>query len=61
MAVADLDCAVAEVVALGGRVVKPPGPFPAADPALEWAVMADPFGNEFGLIRDLALIRDPAS
>lgn len=49
-----LDGAVEEVVALGGTVVKPPGPFPESDPVLEWAVMADPFGNEFCLIRDLA-------
>ena len=59
--VVDVDRAVAEVVALGGSVVKPPGPFPAGKPVLEWAVMADPFGNEFCLIRDLAPVRDPAS
>jgi predicted enzyme related to lactoylglutathione lyase len=51
--VEDLDRAVQEVIALGGTVVKPPGPFPEVDPVLEWAVMADPFGNEFCLIRDL--------
>ena len=27
--------------------------FPETDPAIEWAVMADPFGNEFCVIRDL--------
>jgi hypothetical protein len=25
----------------------------AIDPVLEWAVLADPFGNEFCLIREL--------
>ncbi len=54
LTIEDVGRAVAEVVALGGRVVKPPGLFPAADSVLEWAVMADPFGNEFCLIRDVA-------
>ncbi len=49
----DVPGAVAEVVALGGRVIRSPGVFPEADPEVEWAVMADPFGNEFRLIRDL--------
>jgi len=39
--------------------VRPPGLFPAADPALEWAVMADPFGNEFCLIWDIELLSPP--
>ena len=51
--VADVEHAVGEVIVLGGTLVKPPGPFPETDPELEWAVMADPFGNEFCLIRDL--------
>ena len=53
MTVADVERAVGEVIVLGGTLVKPPGPFPETDPELEWAVMADPFGNEFCLIRDL--------
>jgi predicted enzyme related to lactoylglutathione lyase len=53
LTVEDVDRAVAEVIALGGSVVKPPGLFPESDPLLEWAVMADPFGNEFCLIRDV--------
>lgn len=57
--VEDVGRAVEEVLALGGAVVKPPGLFPEADPLLEWAVMTDPFGNEFCLIRDIALIREP--
>jgi hypothetical protein len=27
---------------------------PTGDPELEWAVVADPFGNEFCVIRDTA-------
>jgi len=57
LTVTNVPRAVDEVIALGGSVVKPPGVFPDADPQLEWAVMADPFGNEFCLIRDL----DPSS
>jgi predicted enzyme related to lactoylglutathione lyase len=45
--------AVAEVVALGGSLVRAPGFHPEHDPIIEWAVVADPFGNEFCLIRDL--------
>jgi len=45
--------AVTEVIALGGSVVRSPGVFPEHDPELEWAVVADPFGNEFCLVRDL--------
>ncbi len=49
----DVPGAVAEVIALGGSVVRSPGVFPEHDPELEWAVVADPFGNEFCLVRDL--------
>ena len=49
----DVPGAVAEVVALGGRVIRSPGVFPEHDPEVEWAVVADPFGNEFCLVRDL--------
>ena len=49
----DVARAVAEVARLGGTVVKPPGVFPEHEPRLEWAVVADPFGNEFCLIRDV--------
>ena len=53
----DVGRAVKEVIALGGAVVKPPGLFPEAEPVLEWTVMADPFGNEFCLIRDVVPTR----
>jgi predicted enzyme related to lactoylglutathione lyase len=46
--------AVEKVIALGGRLQKPPALYPSDDdPVIEWAVMLDPFGNEFCLIRDL--------
>ena len=51
--VEDVERAVGEVIVLGGTLVKPPEPFPESDPVIEWAVMADPFDNEFCLIRDL--------
>lgn len=65
--VKDVARAVDEVLGLGGVVVKPPGytrtwgsssvPADAPEgPLLEWAVVADPFGNEFCLIR----FADPA-
>jgi predicted enzyme related to lactoylglutathione lyase len=49
----DVPGAVAEVIALGGSVLRSPGVFPEHDPELEWAVVADPFGNEFCLVRDI--------
>jgi predicted enzyme related to lactoylglutathione lyase len=51
--VADLGPAVEQVVALGGRLVNGPIRLPAEDPGVEWAVVADPSGNEFCLVRDL--------
>ena len=49
--VEDVGRAVGEVIGLGGALVRPPGLFPETNPLLEWAVVADPFGNEFCLIR----------
>lgn len=54
LTVDDVSRAVEEVIALGGSVIRTPGFFPEDDPALEWAVVADPFGNEFCVIRDIA-------
>ena len=52
--VEDVETAIREVEALGGRLKKPPGMFPSDDqPVLEWAVALDPFDNEFCLIRDV--------
>jgi predicted enzyme related to lactoylglutathione lyase len=52
--VMDVARAVSEVVELGGSVVREPGLWPEEDKALlEWAVVADPFGNEFCLIKEV--------
>ena len=46
-------------MALGGRVKKPPSLYPRPGshgderPLIDWAVMQDPFGNEFCLVDDL--------
>ena len=54
--VEDVAAATAQVVELGGSVVKEPGFFRepgSPNPVLEWAVLADPSGNEFCVIREL--------
>lgn len=54
-----MDRAIEEIVALGGSVKKPPSLYPRPGshgdepPSLEWAVMQDPFGNEFCLVDEL--------
>lgn len=54
LTVEDVDAAIGDVVALGGTLKKPNEPYPSeADHVLDWAVMLDPFGNEFCLIRDV--------
>lgn len=53
LTVENVERAVNEVLGLGGSVIKEPGIFPETDPLLEWAVVADPSGNEFCLIREL--------
>lgn len=54
LTVEDVDAAIGEVLALGGTLKKPNEPYPPdEDPVLDWAVMLDPFGNEFCLIRDV--------
>ena len=48
----DVAGAVAEIEAIGGVVVRSPGMYaPDGTDLLEWAVMKDPFGNEFCIIR----------
>ena len=55
----DVDVAIAQVERLGGRLKYPPTLFPVphayegARPLIDWAVMQDPFGNEFCLVREL--------
>jgi predicted enzyme related to lactoylglutathione lyase len=51
--VMDVGRAVDEVLKLGGSVIKEPALWPETDPLLEWAIVADPSGNEFCLIREL--------
>lgn len=56
----DIDRAIEEIVAIGGAVKKRPsiyprpGSFPGMRPVIDWAVMTDPFGNEFCLVSDLS-------
>lgn len=48
----DVARAVAEIEAIGGTVVRSPDFYaPDGTDLLEWAVMEDPFGNEFCLVR----------
>ena len=55
--VGDVDRAIEQVEAIGGRLKRAPtiyprpGSYPGEDPLLDWAVAQDPFGNEFCLIR----------
>jgi hypothetical protein len=54
-----IDLAIEATVALGGRVKKPPSLYPRPGshgnepPIIDWAVMQDPFGNEFCLVDPL--------
>ena len=57
--VRDVDRAIEQVEAIGGRLKRSPtiyprpGSYPGEEPLLDWAVAQDPFGNEFCLIRVL--------
>ena len=54
-----IDCAIEQIVALGGSVKKAPSLYPRPGshgdepPIIDWAVMRDPFGNEFCLVSEL--------
>lgn len=53
-----VDDAIERIVAIGGRLKKEPSIYPRpgshdALPVIDWAVMQDPFGNEFCLVREL--------
>jgi catechol 2,3-dioxygenase-like lactoylglutathione lyase family enzyme len=56
---AGIDRAIEQIVALGGSVKKPPSLYPRPGshgkepPVIDWAVMQDPFGNEFCLVYEL--------
>src|ERR671919_2954452 len=57
--VEDIAAAIAQIEAIGGRLKYPPTVYPmphayeGARPLIDWAVMQDPFGNEFCLVREL--------
>ncbi len=54
--VRDVDMAIRQIEAIGGTLKKAPTiyprphSFPGELPAIDWAVMHDPFGNEFCLV-----------
>jgi hypothetical protein len=54
-----VDLAIESIVALGGSVRRAPSLYPRPGshgdepPIIDWAVMRDPFGNEFCLVEDL--------
>jgi predicted enzyme related to lactoylglutathione lyase len=58
--VSSIDEAIPRIEAIGGSVKKAPtiypwpGSFPGEDPRIDWAVMRDPFGNEFCLVTILS-------
>jgi len=48
----DVGVACQQIEAVGGKVLKAPAIYePDGAPVLEWAIMQDPFGNEFCIIR----------
>ncbi len=55
----EIDVAIPHVERIGGRLKYPPTLYPVphayegARPLIDWAVMQDPFGNEFCLVREL--------
>lgn len=55
LTVEDVDVAVKQALELGATLRREKGTYPldSPKPYLEWAVMADPFGNAFCLIKDL--------
>lgn len=56
----DVDVAIEQIVAIGGNVKQAPalyprpGSYPGEVPLIDWAVMRDPFGNEFCLVSRLS-------
>ena len=57
--VEDIDAAIEQIEAIGGRLKYPATVYPVphayedARPLIDWAVMQDPFGNEFCLVYEL--------
>ncbi len=58
--VRDIDKAIAAIQAIGGTLKRAPsiyprpGSHPGVPPQIDWAVMQDPFGNEFCLVSVLS-------
>ncbi len=56
----DVDVAIRQIEAIGGQLQRAPsiyprpGSYPGEPPVIDWAVMQDPFGNEFCLVRELS-------
>ena len=59
LTIEDIDEAIQQIIAIGGSIKKEPsvyprpGSFPGKPPVIDWAVMKDPFGNEFCLVSEL--------
>ncbi len=57
--VGGIDQAIPQIIELGGSVKKAPSLYPRPgsrgdeSPVIDWAVMQDPFGNEFCLVSEL--------
>ena len=66
IAVEDVDAAIGQIEAMGGRLKYPPTVYPVpheyegARPLIDWAVMQDPFANEFCLVRPLTRLEREA-
>jgi hypothetical protein len=62
-----IDTAIPRILELGGSIKKPPciyprpGSYPDSRPVIDWAVMQDPFGNEFCLVYDLTETQSQAA
>jgi hypothetical protein len=62
-----IDKAIGQIIALGGIVKKPPSLYPRPGshgnepPVIDWAVMQDPFGNEFCLVDPLSDVQSKAA
>ena len=62
-----IDQAIEDIIELGGTLKKPPSLYPRPGthsddpPLIDWAVMQDPFGNEFCLVDTLTVQQSDAA
>lgn len=62
-----MDTAIGDILAIGGSLRKPPSLYPRPGshgderPAIDWAVMQDPFGNEFCIVEELTSTQQAAA